>query len=39
MLQTIFRHIATLLEADPEIHLGDDSHALDPDDDDLDESW
>jgi hypothetical protein len=38
MIQTIFQYLATLLEPDPELHLGDDSHALGPDDD-LDGAW
>ncbi len=32
MLKMLLQHMATLLDAD-DLHLGDDSHALDQDDD------
>jgi hypothetical protein len=38
MLKSLFDQIAVLLDPDPDLHAGDDSHAVD-EDDDMDQAW
>jgi hypothetical protein len=41
MLNALIEQIAALLDPDPDLHSGDDSHALDIEDEeyDVDEAW